>query len=94
VAGKFVLRSSKRGEFRFNLRAANGQVILKSQSYRTKAAALTAIRSAAQNAGIEECFERKMTPDGRAFFNLKSPNGQVIGKSQMYSSASSLTKRG
>jgi uncharacterized protein len=35
--GKFEVKTRKNGEFQFNLKAGNGQVILSSEGYTTKA---------------------------------------------------------
>jgi uncharacterized protein YegP (UPF0339 family) len=50
MAGKFVLSTDKRGEFRFKLVAGNGQTIAVSQGYSTKDAALNGIDSVRANA--------------------------------------------
>jgi uncharacterized protein YegP (UPF0339 family) len=50
MAGKFVLSTQKDGQFRFNLKASNGQVIATSEAYKTKAAALNGIASVKKNA--------------------------------------------
>ncbi|MBX3311450.1 MAG: DUF1508 domain-containing protein [Microbacteriaceae bacterium] len=57
MAGKWELYTDKGGEYRFRLKASNGQVIaLASEGYTTKAAALNGIESIRKNAGsdIEE----------------------------------------
>ena len=41
--GKFVITMRKNGEFQFNLKATNGQVILTSEGYTTKAACMNGI---------------------------------------------------
>ena len=83
--GKFVITTRKNGEFQFNLKATNGQVILTSEGYTTKTACLNGIESVKKNAPIEGRFEVKTAKNGKPFFNLKASNGQVIGGSQMYS---------
>lgn len=83
--GKFVISTRKNGEFQFNLRASNGQVILSSEGYTTKTACLGGIESVKKNAAIESRYEVKVAKNGKPFFNLKASNGQVIGASQMYS---------
>src|SRR5690606_987403 len=40
MAGKFEIGKRKNGEFQFNLKAGNGQVILSSEGYKEKASAL------------------------------------------------------
>ena len=39
MPGKFEIKKGRSGKFSFNLKAANGQVILTSQTYKTKAGA-------------------------------------------------------
>ena len=41
-----------------------------------------------KNAAHDVRFERKTTTAGKAMFNLKATNGQVIGTSESYSSSS------
>jgi len=57
MAGKFELWTDKGGDWRFNLKASNGQVIATSQGYSSKASALNGIASVRTNApgaGVEE----------------------------------------
>ena len=84
--GKFVITLRKNGEFQFNLKATNGQVILTSEGYTTKTACLNGVESVKKNAAVEARFEVKVAKNGKPYFNLKSTNGQVIGASQMYAS--------
>jgi uncharacterized protein YegP (UPF0339 family) len=50
MAGKFELYTDKRGEYRFRLKASNGQPIAVSEGYTTKAAAKNGIESVRKNA--------------------------------------------
>ena len=84
--GKFVITVRKNGEFQFNLKASNGQVILTSEGYNTKTACLNGVESVKKNAAIEDRYDIKVAKNGKPFFNLKASNGQVIGASQMYAS--------
>ena len=92
MAGKFVVKKSKSGKFTFNLCAGNGQVVLTSEQYNTKASANNGVKSVRKNCSDDSCFDRKVAKNGKPYFTLKSTNGQVIGKSQMYSSNSSMEK--
>jgi uncharacterized protein YegP (UPF0339 family) len=82
--GKFVITLRKNGEFQFNLKATNGQVILTSEGYTTKTACLNGIESVKKNSQVEARFDKKVASNGKPFFNLKATNGQIIGSSQMY----------
>ncbi|MBT8239420.1 MAG: YegP family protein [Croceitalea sp.] len=88
--GKFEIKTDKSGQYRFNLKAGNGQVILSSEGYSTKAACENGIESVRKNCKDDGRFERKTASNGSPFFNLKASNGQVIGKSEMYSSTSAM----
>ncbi len=90
MAGKFELKSAKNGKFHFNLKAGNGQIILSSEMYETKKAAENGIASVKKNAGNDGRFERKASAKGDPYFTLKAGNGEVIGKSEMYSSNSAM----
>src|SRR5690606_41963887 len=88
--GKFEIKTDKSGQFRFNLKAGNGQVILSSEGYTTKAACENGIESVRKNSQDDARFERKTAKDGSPYFNLKATNGPVIGSSEMYSGTSAL----
>ncbi len=88
--GKFEITSRKNGEFQFNLKAANGQVILTSQGYKTKASCLNGVESVKKNSQDDKRFEVKVSSNGKPFFNLMATNGQVIGTSQMYASETTM----
>jgi uncharacterized protein len=87
---KFEITKDKSGQFRFNLKAGNGQTILSSEAYKTRAACDNGIESVKKNAASEGLFEKKTARDGSPYFNLKATNGQVIGASEMYNSASAM----
>ena len=86
--GKFEVTTRDNGEFQFNLKADNGQVILTSQGYNAKDGCMNGIESVRKNSQDDAMFERKEASNGKLFFNLKAANGQVIGSSQMYADAS------
>jgi uncharacterized protein len=87
MAGKFELYRDKAGEFRFRLKAGNGQIILASEGYTAKASALNGIESVKKNAADDARFERKESKSGKPMFNLLAANHQVIGTSELYESA-------
>ncbi|WP_222984541.1 YegP family protein [Flagellimonas meishanensis] len=88
--GKFEIKSTSSGKTMFNLKAGNGQVILTSESYNSKSACENGIESVRTNSQNDDRFERKTAKDGSPYFNLKASNGQVIGKSEMYTSTSAM----
>jgi uncharacterized protein len=86
MAGKFELKKSKNDKFYFSLLAGNGQTILQSEMYESKASAQNGIASVKKNAAEDSRFERLNSSKGEPYFVLKAGNHQVIGQSQMYAS--------
>lgn len=86
--GKFVISKRKNGEFQFNLKANNGQIILVSEGYNAMSGCTNGIESVRKNASDDNRYERKTSTNGKYFFNLKAANGQVIGTSEMYEAES------
>ena len=94
---KFVVKETGTG-FKFNLKATNGEVILDSEVYSTKAACLNGIESVKKNCvgGVEdqtvENYEEVKHPKfelyedkaGEFRFRLKAKNGEIIGTSEGY----------
>jgi len=50
VAGKFELYQDGKGEYRFRLKAGNGEIIAVGEGYKSKAGALNGIESVRSNA--------------------------------------------
>lgn len=92
MAGKFELKKAKNGEFMFNLKAANGQIILTSELYKQKASAQNGIESVSKNATRDGAFDRRENTKGEPYFVLKATNGEIIGKSEYYSSTAAMEK--
>jgi len=87
-----LFKSDKSGKFYFRLKAGNGEPILASEAYETKASAENGIDSVKKNGPHEERYETKTSTNGKPYFVLKATNGQVIGKSEMYESDASAKK--
>lgn len=90
--GKFVIKKRTNGEFQFNLKAGNGEVILSSEGYSGKSGCQNGIESVRKNAPDDGRFERKTSSNGKHYFNLRAGNGQIIGTSEQYISSSSRDK--
>ncbi len=86
MAGKFELKKSKNDKFYFSLMASNGQNILQSEMYESKASAQNGIASVQKNAQDASRFDKLTSSKGEPYFVLKAGNHQVIGQSQMYAS--------
>ena len=99
---RFVLRKVNTG-FKFDLLAANGQEILTSEVYESRAACLRGMESVRKNAPSArlavltdpECpalsnpkFELYTDKSGAYRFRLRSRNGKIIAVSENYTSKS------
>ena len=78
------------GQFHFNLKAGNGEIILSSEMYKAKSSAENGIESVKKNAPDDDRYERKETTGGQPYFVLKAGNGEQIGRSESYSSKSAM----
>ncbi len=83
----FLIQNSDDGQIYFTLRATNHEVVLTSETYTSLAAAkngIEAVRTASQSrSNFKPAWSRKQEP----YFVLQSPNNEIIGTSEMYSSA-------
>lgn len=85
MAGKFEVFEDKAGEFRFRLKAGNGETVGASEGYKAKASALNGTESVKKNASMEERYSVFKGKNGKWYFNLKAGNNEVILSSQGYS---------
>ncbi|MCM7165993.1 YegP family protein [Enterobacter quasiroggenkampii] len=92
MSGWFELSKSSDGQFRFVLKAGNGETILTSELYTSKSAAENGIASVRTNNPLDERYEKKTASNGKYHFNLKAGNHQVIGSSQLYATEQSRDK--
>ena len=90
MIGKFEITRSEGDTYTFRLRADNGMVILQSDPYNNKSCAMQGIESVRCNAPISTRFERLASPQGQPYFTLRSTGGEVVGRSQHYSSIAAM----
>ena len=70
MADKFEIIKDKSGEYRFHLKAGNGEIIAASQGYKTKASALNGVESVQKNAADAGVVDMTVGTEGfwRAVF--------------------------
>ena len=83
-----VYQSGKNKEFRFRLKADNGQTILSSEGYTSKASCVNGIQSVKKNADDAKRFNKTKTPTKMFRFSITAANRQIIGTSQNYKTES------
>lgn len=88
MAAIFELYKDHAGEFRFHLQAANGEVILVSSAYKQKNSAENGIARVRGCAPDHGRYARKVSFTGKSMFDLLTDDGEVVGSSQSFHSAS------
>lgn len=83
---KFTIFVGKDDQFYFNLKARNGEIVLKSEGYTAKHNCEGGIQSVKSNAPHDIRYQRLEAVDGQDYFNLVAENGEVIGVSETYTS--------
>ena len=76
------IRKAKNGKSYFHLLAPNGEIILGSRMYATKATARKEIESVQANAADQARYETKTSRNGEHYFVLRAKNQKVIGQSE------------
>ena len=85
---KFTIFTGSDDQFYFRLSARNGETILSSEGYTSKSGCMNGIEAVKENAPDDERYERGTASNGQFYFNLVAKNGEVIGKSETYTSES------
>jgi len=84
MPASYTLKRDGDKQFYFVLYAADGEVVLTSETYAAKASAENGIASVQTNSTQDDRYSRNQAANGKFYFNLKAANHQVIGHSQMY----------
>lgn len=92
MPGKFEVYKDAKGEYRFRLKAANGEIILSGEGYSSRAGCMNGIESVRKNAGNEKQFDLYTDTAGKSRFRLNAANRQIIGTGQAYSSEATAKK--
>jgi uncharacterized protein YegP (UPF0339 family) len=77
-------KSDAKEPFTFIYINAEGKTIVKSENYAQKASAKNGIESVRKNCQDDARYELKESSNGKAFFNIKSTNGQIVGTSALF----------
>ncbi|WP_442795414.1 YegP family protein [Pelobium manganitolerans] len=85
--GKYQIRRTGNGQFRWTLKASNGETLLTSESYVSKQGCVDGIASS-KVCVADKNFDKKTSISGQPYFNQLANNYQVLGTSEMYSSTS------
>ena len=88
----FQIYKDKAGKYRFRLKAKNGENIISSQAYASRATCMKGIKSVSKHSADNSNFKSKENKAGKWNFNLVAANNRVIATSQSYADKSSMNK--
>mgnify|MGYP003525664393 FL=1 len=83
--GKYQVTRTSNDQFRWTLKASNGEKLLTSETYMTKQNCMAGIASSKISVA-DKNFDKKTSVAGQPYFNQVANNYQVLGTSEMYSS--------
>ena len=92
MAASYEIKRAGNKQFFFNLKAANGEVVLTSEMYKTRTGVNKGIESVTKNGPDCLMYDMKMDKRGRYYFLLKAANNRIIGKSESYTTAAKMEK--
>jgi len=91
-SAKFQTFVGMDGQHYFNLVAANGQNVLRSEGYKTAAGADSAIASVVSNGIDYQSYRQLQAKNGEWYFNIVAGNGEIIATSETYATKSNATR--
>ncbi|MCP4445424.1 MAG: YegP family protein [Myxococcales bacterium] len=92
TGARFTILEGQNGLYYFNLKAANGEIVLQSQAYGSEAAAMNATFAIVDSGALKGSYDIEKAKEGQYYFNLKAANGEIIGTSEMYYSKSNAKR--
>ena len=84
MSARFEIAKDAAGLFIFRLKASNGEQLLRSESYTTKASAQNGIASVKKNCKLDARYEKLTASNGQFYFNILAANYQIIATSELY----------
>lgn len=83
--GKYQIKKTSNGQFRWTLKATNGETLLTSETYVSKQGCLDGVASSKASVA-DSNFRRLTSVRNEPYFTQNANNNQVLGTSEMYSS--------
>ncbi|MGX5817169.1 YegP family protein [Chitinophaga lutea] len=85
--GTFIISRTSNGEYLFNLKSDNGEIVLTSERYVARGGCVNGVDAVQLNAQDSKRYKRRISDDGKYYFVLTAGNGQVVGVSELYETA-------
>lgn len=78
---RYIIEKKRNKTFCWSLLNRNGQALLSSGVYKSKAACKKGIEATRMNGQVESRFQKLKTRTGKFYFYLKARNGVILGSS-------------
>jgi len=92
MPAKFEIMKRRAGKYTFNLLAPNGIIILTSEYLPSKADVISNIEAVKRYASNNGSYQRRSDDGDGTYFVLKGADGNILGRSKPYLSATGLEK--
>jgi len=89
MSAKYEIFLGTNRQYYFRLKAPNGEKILASEGYTTKANCQNGIQSVRIHSPYDGNYKKLTSVNSQYYFTLNASNGQVIGTSETYTTAQS-----
>ena len=86
----FSVFEGRDGQYYFNLKAGNHEIILRSEGYKSKSGAINGVESVQKHCADRGNYLEKVSKNGKPYFVLRARNHEVIGVSQLYGSKQAM----
>lgn len=84
-------KKTKKNDYRFLVKSKTGKTLLKSILFASQDSMESSLHIFKEKEGIsKKLFERKTNTEGKFLLELKSPNGETLGSSGLYSSEAGM----
>lgn len=80
---KYVIRKSRDDQYYWSFETSTGVAIMWSETFTTKQNCKNGIESSKANLHLG-AFEKKISSDGKYFFNQKAANGETLATSRLH----------
>ncbi|NER62204.1 YegP family protein [Pseudomonas sp. MAFF212428] len=89
MSAKFEIFLGTNRQYYFRLKASNGEKILASEGYTTKANCQNGIQSVKTHSPYDSNYKKLTSTNHQYYFTLNASNAQVIGTSETYTTTQS-----
>jgi uncharacterized protein len=82
----FEMLTAQDGKIRIRLIGSRGELLLQHSGFQNKVAAIQGIDRVMRYGALASRFVKRETAQNQFYFELKSPNGRIVGRSVLYHS--------